>query len=68
LVEFEYIEPKNNQYAKIVLVDSPPMQMELLGSTQNDARNWEGLVRLDNRGFLLVTDEHPKTILGFIVY
>jgi hypothetical protein len=68
LVEFEYIEPKNNQYAKIVLVDSPPIQMELLGSMQNDARNWEGLVRLDNRGFLLVTDEHPKTMLAFIAY
>jgi hypothetical protein len=68
LVEFEYIEPKNNQYAKIVLVNSPPIQMELPGSTQNDARNWEGLVRLDNHGFLLVTDEHPKTMLGFIAY
>ncbi|MGD2091482.1 MAG: hypothetical protein PVH61_35240 [Candidatus Aminicenantes bacterium] len=66
LVEFEYIEPNNNKYAKIVLVDSPPIQMELLGSAQNDARNWEGLVRLDNRGFLLITDEHPKTMLGFI--
>jgi hypothetical protein len=66
LVEFEYIEPNNNKYAKIVLVDSPPLQMELLGADQNDARNWEGLVRLDNHGFLLITDEHPKTMLGFI--
>jgi hypothetical protein len=68
LVEFEYIEGNNEKYAKIVLVDSPPIQMELLGSMQNDARNWEGLVRLDNRGFLLVTDEHPKTMLAFIAY
>lgn len=30
------------------------------------ARNWEGLVRLGNRGFLAVTDEHPETILAFI--
>lgn len=66
LVEFEYIE--SNKNPKIVLVDSPPIQMKLLGANQNDARNWEGLVRLDNRGFLLITDEHPKTMLGFIAY
>jgi hypothetical protein len=66
LVEFEYITPGNNGYPKIVLVDTPPIPMELLGSHQNDARNWEGLARLDNHGFLLVTDEHPKTMLGFI--
>jgi hypothetical protein len=29
-------------------------------------RNWEGLVRLDDRGFLLVTDLFPGTILGFV--
>jgi hypothetical protein len=56
LVEFEYIEPKDNKYPKIVLVNSPPIQMELLGADQNDACNWEGLVRLDNHGFLLITD------------
>jgi len=32
----------------------------------NDARNWEGIVRLDNRGFLLATDKFPTTILGFV--
>ncbi len=68
LVEFEYITPENNRYPKIVLVDSPPIQMELLGAHQNDARNWEGLERLDNHGFLLITDEHPRTMLGFIAY
>jgi hypothetical protein len=66
LVEFEYIEPNKNKYPKIVLVNSPPIQLELLGPDKSDARNWEGLVRLDNRGFLLVTDEFPKTMLGFI--
>lgn len=29
-------------------------------------RNWEGLARLDDRGLLLVTDEHPRTILAFV--
>jgi hypothetical protein len=66
LVEFEYIEQNNEKYPKIVLANSPPLQLELLGAAQNDARNWEGLVRLDNHGFLLITDEHPKTMLGFI--
>ena len=65
---FGIIIGNNEKYAKIVLVDSPPIQMELLGSTQNDARNWEGLVRLDNLGFLLITDEHPKTMLVYIPY
>ncbi|WP_119066002.1 hypothetical protein [Aggregatilinea lenta] len=47
----------------ITLADVPPVQLEL---TDDDARNWEGLVRLDERGFLLVTDEHPDTLLGFV--
>lgn len=66
LVEFEYISMDQNNYPGIVLVDSPPIQLELVGYDKSDARNWEGLVRLDNRGFLLVTDEFPRTMLGFI--
>lgn len=30
------------------------------------ARNWEGLARLDHRGFVVVTDEWPRTVLGFV--
>ena len=30
------------------------------------ARNWEGVARLDDKGFLVVTDEWPRTILGFV--
>jgi hypothetical protein len=44
-------------------MDGPPIQMEL---TSDDARNWEGLVRLDERGFLIMTDKFPETILGFV--
>lgn len=29
-------------------------------------RNWEALAKLDERGFLLMTDQHPRTILGFL--
>jgi len=57
LVEFQYSE------GDITLVDAPPIQIELLPLA---ARNWEGLVRLDGRGFLLVTDLFPGTILGFV--
>ncbi len=57
LVAFQYAEDG------ITLADVPPIQLELTG---DEARNWEGLVRLDERGFLLVTDEHPDTLLGFV--
>lgn len=32
------------------------------------SRNWEGLVRLEDRGFLLVTDRVPRTILAFVPF
>lgn len=48
--------------AGIVLTEQPPLQLQL----SEVARNWEGLVRLEDRGFLLVTDKFPKTLLGFV--
>ena len=47
----------------ITLVDRPPIQLELL---PDELRNWEGIARLDERGFLLVSDKFPETILGFV--
>lgn len=44
--------------------DRPPILFELVDDEH--ARNWEGLVRLEGRGFLVVTDEHPDTILAFV--
>jgi hypothetical protein len=49
--------------AGIVLTERPPLQLQLANEA---ARNWEGLVRLDDRGFLLVTDKFPGTLLGFV--
>ncbi|AKJ01797.1 hypothetical protein ATI61_103512 [Archangium gephyra] len=47
----------------IVLTERPPLQLQL----SNEApRNWEGVVRLEGRGFLLVTDKFPGTLLGFV--
>jgi hypothetical protein len=61
LLEFEYSE------SGISLVDRPPLQLALPDSLVGGlGRNWEGLVRLDDRGFLLVTDLFPGTILGFV--
>lgn len=47
----------------ITLADSAPIQLTLAGDT---ARNLEGLVLLDERGFLLVTDKFPSTLLMFV--
>jgi len=58
LVEFHYTD------TGIVFADSPPILLQLLDN--GEARNWEGIVRLDERGFLLMTDKYPGTILGFV--
>ena len=60
LVEFQVIGEK------IVRTQSPPIQLVLAAS--GEARNWEGIVRLEGVGFLLVTDQYPETILGFVSY
>ncbi|MBU0513043.1 MAG: hypothetical protein KJ638_15260 [Chloroflexi bacterium] len=58
LVEFQYTA------AGVLRTDTPPIQLQLLDN--GEARNWEGIVRLDDRGFLLVTDKFPGTILAFV--
>ncbi len=30
------------------------------------SRNWEGIAKFENKGFLIVTDKHPETILAFV--
>ncbi|KFA91880.1 hypothetical protein Q664_19140 [Archangium violaceum Cb vi76] len=47
----------------IVLTERPPLQLRL---SDEAPRNWEGVVRLAGRGFLLVTDKFPGTLLGFV--
>lgn len=56
LVELSYSD------SGITLTDSAPVQMSLV----EDSRNWEGLVLLDQRGFLVATDKYPGTLLGFV--
>ncbi len=59
LVEFQYAP------SGITLTDTAPIQLESLLS---DVHNWEGLARLDDRGFLIVSDEFPDTVLGFVPF
>ncbi len=58
LLEFQIIDEK------IVRTETPPINIKL--SELGDSRNWEGIVRLDDKGFLIVTDKFPGTILAFI--
>ena len=60
LVEFQFSE------SGIELSDTAPILLESTGSHQNS--NWEAIARLDGFGFLIATDEHPDTILGFVPY
>ena len=56
LVEFK-IDGKN-----IYKTNSLPIQLKL----NQYSRNWVGVVRMENKGFLMIVDEHPRTILAFI--
>jgi hypothetical protein len=49
----------------IVRVEQAPIQLQL---TQEDGRNWEGMVRYGDKGLLIVTDQHPRTLLGFVPF
>lgn len=49
--------------SEIALANSAPIQLTLDG---DNARNLEGLVVLDEKGFLLVTDKFPSTLLIFV--
>ncbi len=47
----------------ITLSNSKPIPLKMLDV---EGRNWEGLVRFGDKGFLIATDKHPATILGFV--
>lgn len=48
----------------IVRVDTPPIMLQL--ALNGEGRNWEGIVRWSDRGFLLATDRFPRTMLAFV--
>jgi hypothetical protein len=45
---------------------TPPVILAPL--PDNTCRNWEAIVRLDQRGFLVMTDQYPATLLAFVPY
>jgi len=49
----------------ITVTDSKPIPLKMIDV---EGRNWEGLARLGNQGFLVATDKHPATLLGFIPF
>tara|TARA_Y100000813_G_C23860055_1_gene210687 strand:- start:51 stop:527 length:477 start_codon:yes stop_codon:yes gene_type:complete len=59
LVEFEI---KDNE---VVFSGSKPIEFSL---DDENSRNWEGLVRLENQGFLIATDKYPEMLLAFVEY
>jgi len=59
------LELKYND-GKIQLSGKPPLYIELI--EEASSRNWEAITRLDERGFLVMSDTYPGTILGFIPF
>ena len=56
LVEYKIYKNKIQRTAK------DPVQFVI----NKESRNWEGVVRFDNKGFIVVVDEYPRTILAFV--
>ena len=50
----------------IRIIKETPVHIKL--SEDNESRNWEGIVKYDSLGFLLITDKFPKTILAYLPY
>jgi hypothetical protein len=48
---------------RIIRTDTPPIYLSL---DAEGCRNWEAIVRLEDRGFLLMTDKYPGTLLVFV--
>ena len=59
LIEFEIKDDK------ITTSDKEPIQLVL---DEKASRNWESIVRLDDKGLLIATDKYPKMILGFVPF
>ncbi len=51
---------------RIERTDSPPINFQL--REDRVCRNWEAIVRLDERGFLVMTDQYPATLLAFVPF
>jgi hypothetical protein len=52
--------------SSVVMSGAPPVDLQL--AADEGRRNWEALARLEGRGFLLMTDRIPETILAFVPF
>tara|TARA_B100000029_G_scaffold516641_1_gene632079 strand:+ start:8824 stop:9819 length:996 start_codon:yes stop_codon:yes gene_type:complete len=59
LVQFSF---KNG---KMIFGPKPPVQLSLNAGI---ARNWEGIEILDNYGFLIISDTHPRSLFSFVPF
>ena len=50
--------------AAIERTTAAPIRLQRVSDLET--RNWEGLARLDDRGFLLASDKFPETLVGFV--
>lgn len=57
LIQFKI---ENNQ---ILLTNEKPIQLKL---DDKNSRNWEGVAKLEDKGFIIATDKYPKMILAFV--
>jgi len=62
LVELQLVRDRCGDF--IERTATPPVNLELL--PDRECRNWEACVRLDDRGFLIMTDKFPTTLLAFV--
>jgi hypothetical protein len=62
LVELQLVRDRCGDF--IERTETPPINLELL--PDRECRNWEALVRLDDLGFLIMTDKFPTTLLAFV--
>ncbi|MEM7103707.1 MAG: hypothetical protein AAF502_11285 [Bacteroidota bacterium] len=59
LIELQYL------HGHITFTDSKPIQLEL-DMQKKKVHNWEGIVRFDEKTFLVISDEYPYTKLAFV--
>jgi hypothetical protein len=60
------VEMRFDASGAVARTDTPPVSLAL--REDGKIRNWEGIARLDDRGFLLASDEHPATIFAFVPF
>ena len=51
---------------EIEFVPVPPVYIEIPKGVKS--RNWEGIVEMDDAGFIMATDKHPGNLLAFVPF